>query len=192
VRRLPRWLLFPAIALVLALVVLPVVVVSGVRQSFPELSGRLTLPGLRAPVEVLRDSYGVPQIYADEAEDLFEAQGYVAAQDRFYEMDFRRHLAAGRLAELYGQSQVKTDAYIRTLGWRRTSEAELGLLSSSTRRYLDAYAAGVNSYLRGRSAGDISLEYTLLAAQGLRYTPEPWTAADSVSWLKVMGWELGS
>ncbi len=191
-RRLPRWLLFPAIALVLALVVLPVVVVGGVRQSFPELSGRLSLPGLRAPVEVLRDSHGVPQIYADHAEDLFEAQGYVAAQDRFYEMDFRRHLAAGRLAELFGESQVKADAYVRTLGWRRTAEAELELLSPSTRRYLGAYAAGVNSYLRDRSAGDISLEYTLLGAQGLRYSPEAWTAADSVSWLKVMGWQLGS
>lgn len=191
-RRLPRWLLFPAIALVLALVALPVVVVGSVRQSFPELSGRLSLPGLKAPVEVLRDNHGVPQIYADDAEDLFEAQGFVAAQDRFYEMDFRRHLAAGRLAELYGESQVKTDAYVRTLGWRRVAEAELGLLSPSTRRYLDAYAAGVNSYLRGRSAGDLSLEYALLGAQGLRDTPEPWTAADSVSWLKVMGWQLGS
>ncbi|WP_375423427.1 penicillin acylase family protein [uncultured Friedmanniella sp.] len=191
-RRLPRWLLFPAIALVLALVVLPVVVVGGVRQSFPQLSGRLSLPGLKAPVDVLRDSYGVPQIYADNAEDLFEAQGYVVAQDRFYEMDFRRHVAAGRLAELYGESQVKTDAYVRTLGWRRTAEAELGLLSSSTRRYLDAYAAGVNSYLQGRSDSDISLEYALLGVEGLDYTPEPWTAADSVSWLKVMGWQLGS
>lgn len=191
-RRLPRWLLFPAIALVLALVALPVVVVGSVRQSFPELSGRLSLPGLKAPVDVLRDSHGVPQIYADDAEDLFEAQGYVAAQDRFYEMDFRRHLAAGRLAELYGESQVKTDAYVRTLGWRRVAEAELDLLSPSTRRYLDAYAAGVNGYLRGRSPGDLSLEYALLGAQGLRYTPEPWTAADSVSWLKVMGWQLGS
>jgi penicillin amidase len=116
----------------------------------------------------------------------------VAAQDRFYEMDFRRHLAAGRLSELYGQSQVKTDAYVRTLGWRRTAEAELGLVSSATRRYLDAYAAGVNSYLRGRSAGDTSLEYTLLGVQGLHQAPEPWTAVDSVSWLEVMGWQLGS
>ena len=71
---------------------------------------------------MLRDAYGVPQIYADTAEDLFEAQGFVHAQDRFYEMDFRRHLAAGRLSELYGESQVETDTYIRTLGWRRVAE----------------------------------------------------------------------
>ena len=191
-RRLPRWLLFPAIAVVLAAVVLPFLAVSTVRQPLPQLSGSLALPGLSAPVEVLRDSSGVPQIYADNPEDLFEAQGFVHAQDRFYEMDFRRHLAAGRLSELYGESQVATDAYVRTLGWRRTAEAELGVLSPSTRRYLDAYAAGVNSYLRGRSASDMSLEYALLGVQGDRYTPEEWTAADSVSWLKVLAWQLGS
>lgn len=191
-RRLPRWLLFPAIVVVLALVVLPFLGVSAVRESYPQVEGELTLPGLSAPVEVLRDEQGVPHVYADNAEDLFEAQGFVHAQDRFYEMDFRRHLAAGRLAELYGESQVETDAYVRTLGWRRTAEQELRLLSSSTRRYLDAYAAGVNSYLRGRSPADLSLEYRLLGLQGLRYTPEAWTAADSLSWLKVMAWQLGS
>ena len=191
-RHLPRWLLFPATALVLAVVVLPFVAVGTVQRSLPQLSGRLVLPGLSAPVEVLRDAEGVPQIYADNSEDLFEAQGFVNAQDRFYEMDVRRHIAAGRLSEMFGASQVGTDAYVRTLGWRRTAEAELGLLSSSTRRYLDAYAAGVNTYLRGRSASDLSLEYALLAVQGQRYTLEEWSAADSVSWLKVMAWQLGS
>ena len=114
------------------------------------------------------------------------------AQDRFYEMDFRRHLAAGRLSELYGASQVQTDAYVRTLGWRRVAEQELALLAPSTRRALDAYAAGVNAYLGARSAAELSLEYRLLGLQGLHYTPERWTAADSVSWLKVMAWDLGS
>ena len=129
------------------------------------------VPGLKGQVEVLRDSYGVPHIYADNPEDLFQAQGYVHAQDRFFEMDFRRHLAAGRLSELFGISQLETDAYVRTLGWRRVAEQELALLAPSTRRYLDAYAAGVNAYLAGRSAADLSLEYSLLRLQGLRYTP---------------------
>ena len=97
---------------------------------------------------MLRDAHGVAHIYADNAEDLFEAQGYVQAQDRFYEMDVRRHITAGRLSELFGQSQVETDTYLRTLGWRRVAEQELPLLSASTRRYLDAYAAGVNAYLQ--------------------------------------------
>ena len=191
-RRIPRWLVFTAIVVVLVLGTAASVGIATVRQSFPQVSGRLVLPGLNAGVEVLRDSYGVPQIYADNPEDLFEAQGYVQAQDRFYEMDFRRHLAAGRLSELYGPSQVEADTFIRTLGWRRVAEQELNLLAPSTRRYLDAYASGVNSYLHGRSAGELSLEYTLLGVQGLDYTPEDWTAADSVSWLKVMAWDLGA
>ncbi len=150
------------------------------------------MPGLKAQVEVFRDEYGVPHIYADNAEDLFQAQGFVHAQDRFYEMDVRRHITAGRLSELFGASQVETDTFIRTLGWRRVAEQELGLLSASTRRYLDAYAAGVNTYLRSRSSGDLSLEYSLLALQGLNYRPADWTAVDSLSWLKAMAWDLGS
>ena len=192
VRRLPRWLLFSVVVLVLAAAALTSVGVGSVRASFPTASGSLTVPGLSAPVEVLRDGYGVPHVYADTAEDLFFAQGYGHAQDRFYEMDFRRHLAAGRLSELYGASQLQTDAYIRTLGWRRVAEQELGLLAPSTRRALDAYAAGVNAYLGDHPAAELSLEYRLLGLQGLRYTPERWTAADSVSWLKVMAWDLAS
>ncbi len=191
-RRIRRWPIFTAIVLILALGSLASIGVATARRSFPETSGRLMVPGLKGRVDVLRDSYGVPNIYADNPEDLFLAQGYVHAQDRFFEMDFRRHLAAGRLSELFGSSQVETDAYVRTLGWRRVAEQELGLLAPSTRRYLDAYAAGVNAYLEGRSAADLSLEYSLLRLQGLRYTPEPWTAADSVAWLKVMAWNLGS
>ena len=191
-RRLPRWLLFTIVVLVLASGALASISVGTVRQSFPEADGRVDVAGLSGNVEVLRDAYGVPQIYADTAEDLFAAQGFVHAQDRFYEMDFRRHLASGRLAELYGESQVETDAYIRTLGWRRVAEAELALLAPSSRRYLDAYASGVNAYLTDRSAGDLSLEYILLGLQGLDYEPQPWTAVDSLAWLKVMAWDLGS
>ncbi len=168
------------------------VAVGTARRAFPQLSGEVAVPGLSAEVEVLRDGYGVPQIYADNAEDLFEAQGYVHAQDRFFEMDVRRHVTAGRLSELFGPSQVETDTYLRTLGWRRVAEAELGLVSASTRRYLDAYASGVNAYLRSHGPADLSLEYSLLRLQGLDYQPEDWTAVDSISWLKAMAWELGS
>jgi penicillin G amidase len=192
VRRIPRWPIFAAVVLVLVLGGLASVAIANVGKSFPETSGRLMVSGLKGQVEVLRDSYGVPHIYADNPEDLFAAQGYVHAQDRFYEMDFRRHLAGGRLSELFGASQLETDAYIRTLGWRRVAEQELALLAPSTRRYLDAYAAGVNAYLGGRTATDLSLEFSLLRLQGLQYTPQAWTAVDSLAWLKVMAWDLGS
>jgi penicillin G amidase len=192
VRRISRWPIFTAVVLVLALGGLTSLAIATVRTSFPETTGRLMVSGLKGQVEVLRDSSGVPHIYADNPEDLFQAQGYVHAQDRFFEMDFRRHLAAGRLSELFGVSQLETDAYVRTLGWRRAAEQELTLLAPSTRRYLDAYAAGVNAYLAGRSAADLSLEYSLLRLQGLRYTPPVWTAVDSIAWLKVMAWDLAS
>jgi penicillin amidase len=192
VSRVPRWLLFTIMVVVLVLGGLASLAVGTVRRSLPVTDGQVTLPGLGHGVDVLRDAHGVPQLYADTPEDLFEAQGYVQAQDRFYEMDVRRHITAGRLSELFGASQVPTDAYVRTLGWRRIAAAELPLLSPSTRRYLDAFSAGVNAYLRGRSVAELSLEYPVLELKGLRYTPEEWTAVDSVSWLKAMAWDLGS
>src|SRR5699024_8893766 len=91
-----------ALASLLALVVVGVTVagVMIVRKPFPQADGTVDLPGLRAEVTVQRDAQGVPHIYAQTSADLFRAQGYVHAQDRFFEMDYRRHVTAGRLSEL--------------------------------------------------------------------------------------------
>ncbi|OIK01561.1 penicillin acylase family protein [Streptomyces colonosanans] len=164
--------------------------VSTVRASFPQTQGSITLDGLSGPVDVKRDGYGVPQIYASSDADLFMAQGYVQAQDRFYEMDVRRHMTSGRLSEMFGKSQVKSDEFLRTLGWDRVAQKEYDTkLSASSKAYLQAYAKGVNAYLKGKGGKDISLEY---AALGLTndYTPQAWTPVDSVSWLKAMAWDL--
>ncbi len=160
-----------------------------VRSSFPQHDGTLTLKGLSAPVQVYRDQYGVPQIYAKTEADLFRAQGYVHAQDRFWEMDFRRHVTAGRVSELFGQSQVKTDTYLRTMGWRRVSEQEWALLAPETNSVLEAYAVGVNAWLAEFPEGN-SLEYTLLGLQNSDYKIEPWHPIDSLAWLKAMAWDL--
>ncbi len=192
-RRLPRPLRvtgYVAVALVLALVAGVLTGTVMVRRSFPETSGTVVLPGLDADVQVLRDDHGIPQIYADTTEDLMAAQGYVHAQERFFEMDVRRHVTAGRLAELFGEDAVETDVFVRTMGWRRVAEREIGLLAPSTRTALDAYARGVNAYLKGRSPSEISLEYTVLDAGGLDYRPAPWDAVDSLAWLKAMAWDL--
>lgn len=192
-RAVPRSILFTAFVVVLVIGALSSLAVVTVRDSFPQTRDSLSLSVLSKPVDVLRDQYGVPHIYADDAEDLFAAQGFVHAQDRFFEMDVRRHITSGRLAELFGEDQVATDAYIRTLGWRQVAEAELRLLSPSTRRYLDAYASGVNAYLNSQSGTDeLALEYTLLDLIGPDYTPEEWSAVDSIAWLKAMAWDLGS
>ncbi|MBX9424696.1 MULTISPECIES: penicillin acylase family protein [Streptomyces] len=164
--------------------------VSTVRASFPQTTGEIRLDRLSGQVEVKRDANGVPQIYADTETDLFRAQGYVQAQDRFYEMDVRRHVTAGRLSEMFGEGQVETDSFLRTLGWRRVAQQEYDkILSPETKKYLQAYAEGVNAYLKDRKPEDVSVEY---AALGLTndYAIEPWTPVDSVAWLKAMAWDL--
>ena len=108
--------------LVVVLIVGLIGVVWTVHRPFPQTSGTIDVPGLDEPVTVLRDGSGIPQIYARTASDLFFAQGYVQSQDRFFEMDFRRHVTAGRLSELFGKRTVETDMYIRTMGWRRVAE----------------------------------------------------------------------
>ncbi|MFN8167606.1 MAG: penicillin acylase family protein [Candidatus Nanopelagicales bacterium] len=161
-----------------------------VRRSFPQVSGEVALAGLSAPVEVRRDVRGVPHVYADTPQDLFFAQGYVHAQDRFWEMDFRRHITAGRLSEMFGSSQVETDTFLRISGWRRVAEQELPLLSADTRRNLEAYAKGVNAYLADHAGATASFEYAVLGLTNPSYTIEPWTAVDSIAWLKAMAWDL--
>ncbi|RZU29272.1 penicillin amidase [Streptomyces sp. BK022] len=164
--------------------------ISTVRASFPQTKGSVTLEGLSGPVDVKRDGYGIPQIYASSDADLFMAQGYVQAQDRFYEMDVRRHLTSGRLSEMFGRSQVKNDAFLRTLGWDRVAKQEYDTkLSASAKKYLQAYAKGVNAYLKGKDGQDISLEYAALGFTN-DYTPAEWTPVDSVAWLKAMAWDL--
>ncbi|MFE6069177.1 penicillin acylase family protein [Streptomyces sp. NPDC056525] len=164
--------------------------VSTVRASFPQTTGEIRLDSLSGEVEVKRDANGVPQIYADNETDLFRAQGYVQAQDRFYEMDVRRHVTAGRLSEMFGDSQVETDSFLRTLGWRRVAQQEYDkVLSPETKKYLQAYAEGVNAYLKDRDPADVSVEYAALALTN-DYAIEPWTPVDSVAWLKAMAWDL--
>ncbi|WP_419819279.1 penicillin acylase family protein [Glaciibacter flavus] len=163
-----------------------------VQRSFPTLSGRVVMTGLHHDVSVYRDSAGIPQIVADNPKDLFMAQGYVHAQDRFWEMDFRRHVTAGRLSELFGASQVPTDTFIRTLGWRAVAEKEVKLLDPETLSFYQAYADGVNAYLATHQGADLSLEYAVLGIQTPGYKPEKWTPADSVAWLKAMAWDLRS
>ena len=181
---------YVAVLVAMTLIAALVTVVVLVRRPLAQTDGNLRLAGLSGEVEVLRDAYGVPQIYADTPEDLFLAQGFVQAQDRFFEMDYRRHSTAGRISELIGPAGVRADMAVRTMGWRRVASAEFDLLSVETRSYLQSFSNGVNAYLRGRSQTEISLEYTLLGLGGLDYKPEAWTPVDSLAWLKALAWDL--
>ena len=111
-------------------------VVWTIQRSFPQLSGTVAVAGLGGDVTVQRDVLGIPTITAGDSHDLFFAQGYVHAQDRFWEMDFRRHVTAGRVSELFGESQLATDKFLRTLGWREIAEQEVEALDPTIRALL--------------------------------------------------------
>jgi penicillin amidase len=186
------WRVLGVIGLVIVLLLGGVVLFAwhSVTASYPTTSGTVSVPGLAGKVTVIRNDLGIPQVYADSLDDLFFAQGYVHAQDRFWEMDVRRHITAGRLSEMFGKSQITTDSFLRTLGWRRIAEREVPMLSERSKAILTAYSKGVNAYLADHSGDQLSLEYAVLGLQNPDYSPEPWTPADSVAWLKALAWDL--
>ncbi len=178
-----------------AVLMIIVLVVGGmglyvVRRSFPKTSGTLQVPGLEQEVEIFRDTMGVSHIYASNQNDLFFAQGYVHAQDRFWQMEFSRRVGSGRLSEILGDATLEQDRFIRTVGWHRTAAAELELLNDHELSILNSYSQGVNAYINQQS-GKLGLEFTLLGLTGVRYEPEPWTPLNTLTWGKVMAWDLG-
>ncbi len=186
--------------IVFVLLLLVVVVIVGgflvyndtMRGPLPQTNGALTVSGLDAQVEVLRDATGVPHIYASTTHDLFFAQGYVQAQDRWWQMEFSRHIGRGAISELTGlnDSALGNDLFIRTAGWAEGAERDLAVLDADSLAMLSAFAEGVNAYITGRPADDLALEYRLLDVTGVRIEIAPWTALDTLVWGKVMAWNL--
>ncbi len=162
------------------------------RWSYPKTRGKIALEGLSAPVEIFRDRYGVPHIYARTSEDLFFAQGFVHAQDRFWQMEFWRRLGSGRLSELFGEKLLETDKFLRTMGFYEAAEEQFEKYPRETRTYLESYAEGVNAYILDRRPARLGLEFALLKLQGVDFEIEPWEPADTVSWGKMMSYDLGS
>jgi penicillin amidase len=159
-------------------------------QSFPQIDGEIKLPGLDGVVDIYRDHMGIPHIYASSVHDLFFAQGYVHAQERFWQMDVWRHIGSGELSAMFGKGQVETDSFLRTLGWRQTAEAELAALGPEPRAILDAYTEGVNAYLKEHSGTALSLEYAIVKLLSPDYKIEPWQPVHSLTWGKAMAWDL--
>ncbi|MCC7206053.1 MAG: penicillin acylase family protein [Anaerolineae bacterium] len=162
------------------------------RKMIPQVDGALRLAGLRDEVTILRDAAGVPHIYARNAADLFFAQGVVQAQDRWWQMEFNRHTGLGRISELVGDNEeaLNNDIFIRTVGWNRAAQADLDAISDETRAALDAFSAGVNAYIMGKSGGDLAVEYSLLGVTGVNIPVEPWQPLHSLAWAQVMAWGL--
>jgi penicillin G amidase len=182
-RRLKTALKFVLLAGAVLVVAAVLFAVWAVRRAWPQESGKIVIQGLSAPVEVVRDRWGVPHLYARNERDLFFAQGYVHAQDRLWQMCFNRLVSGGRLSSLFGPGPLPTDRYLRTLGLRRLAERDLALLTPETRAFLDAYSAGVNAFLA--TQGGLPVEFRILGVK-----PEPWTPLDSVAWTRAMGLNL--
>lgn len=159
-------------------------------QSFPQIDGQIKAPGLNDTVDVYRDHMGIPHIYASNLHDLFFAQGYVHAQDRFWQMDAWRHIGSGTLSEMFGSGQVDTDTFLRTLGWRETAQAEWDALNPDSKAILQDYSDGVNAYLKDHNGTALSLEYTILKLLSPDYKIQPWTPVNSLTWGKAMAWDL--
>lgn len=141
------------------------------RASLSKIEGTIQLKGLRDTVRVLRDSAGIPHIYAKNTDDLFFAQGFVQAQDRLWQMEMYRRIYEGRLAEIIGDSGVRSDRLARLLKYRGPfDDREYTSYHPEGRRIFEAFAAGVNAFIA--NAGDnLPVEFKLT---GIR--PLPWTA----------------
>ncbi len=154
-------------------------------RSLPVIDGKAVLPGMQSGAQVIRDRWGVPHIYGDTMADAHFALGYSHAQDRLWQMEMNRRIAAGRLAEVLGEPALETDKFLRTLGVRRFAEATLKNLDAETTDTLNAYVAGVNAFIKTNTR-TLPPEFLILGIN-----PEPWTAADSIAWVKMMAWDLG-
>jgi penicillin amidase len=179
-----KWIL--RIGVILVCVVLIVLIAAylwfqhAIKKSQPQLAGEVSVSGIKENVEIIRDVYGIPHIFARNEPDLFFALGYAMAQDRMWQMDFYRRLGNGRLSEIFGEELVETDRYFRLLsaaGINREIPNDLVFM-------ITAFTDGVNAYLTDQQ-DRLPMEFKLL-----RYEPEPWKTDDYLAILKVVNWSL--
>jgi penicillin amidase len=144
------------------------------RAALPQIDGETQLEGLSQPVTVMRNAQGVPMIEAANLDDLLQAQGYVTAQDRLWQMDMARRLAAGKGSEILGAKLVEHDTVQRVLAFLPTAERITATLPADQRHQLEEYARGVNRFI-DTHPDDLPPEFRLL-----RYKPAPWRPVDTV------------
>lgn len=156
------------------------------RSALPPQEGVWVVDGVDDQVEIWRDSLGIPHIWASSEEDLYLAVGYIHAQDRLWQMDLFRHLAEGRLSELFGERLLDTDRFLRTIGLGRAARESAVHLDEDGRKSLEAYVAGVNAALENRR-GALPPEFVIL-----RHEPEPWEIEHSLMLEKIMAWDLST
>ncbi|MCH1627974.1 penicillin acylase family protein [Ferdinandcohnia quinoae] len=184
-----RWKVLLIIGIVL-IVLMASLLLGGylfLRKSLPVIEGEINLTEITKEVEVTRDKNGVPHILAENSYDLYFAQGFVTAQDRIFQMDLSRRQASGELSEVIGASTLDQDKYFRTLGLRRAAVASYDGYSSEAKDVLQAYADGVNAYIKdAKKNNTLPVEFTFAG-----YEPTEWTPIDSLTIGKYMAYDLG-
>ena len=153
--------------------------------ALPDVTSPLSLPGLREPVQVFRDAWGIPHIRAADEWDLFFAQGFVTAQDRLWHMDADRHQALGRWSELVGAAGLERDRLLRAAGMGRAARRDLEACSPQARDMVRAYAEGVNAFIA--TTRSLPVEYALLERE-----PEPWEDWHCAAVYKIRNTLLGT
>ena len=145
-----------------------------VYRPLPQLDGSIAVAGLSQQVSVERDNWGIPRIRAASVEDLAEAQGYVLAQDRLWQMDLLRRVGRGRLSEILGPATINIDKEFRNFNFSRAAERDAQQMDPESRKIMEAYARGVNRFIE-QHPSRLPIEFSLL-----KYKPEPWQVSDSL------------
>ncbi len=154
------------------------------RRAWPQTTGEIKGLPLLGKVEVMRDRWGIPHIYAESMHDLLLAQGFVHAQDRLWQMESLRRLSEGRLSEIAGEQAVLLDYFSRMIGMSSMKRQMFQAATEEEHGLLQAYAEGVNAYLAGRGK-DLPLEF---GSMGI--VPEPWSPIDDLSPVPYLAWFL--
>ena len=173
----------------LAIIVVLVAAVTGaivLEKTVPDYRSHDRVSQLNGQVTVIRDANAVPHIFADSPLDAYRALGYLHAEDRFFQMELARRIGTGRLSELVGASGLRTDRFMRTLSIGKLADAAVANMAPATRDAIDAYTEGVNAWLQSPRTGRPP-ELILLGVE-----PEPWRAADSAIWGRLMALLLSS
>ncbi len=154
------------------------------RKRLPKIEGTIEIEGLIEVVEVFREQYGRPYIYARNDHDLYFAQGFIHAQDRLWQMELNRRAARGKLSEVFGPDALDTDRMARTFGFERLGMESLNLASDEMKDTVDAYLDGVNAFLKD-PASRLPLEFSLAG-----FKPERYTREDCMAFVLLMSWQL--
>jgi penicillin amidase len=170
---MPRFIRIVNICIAVVLVIVLGIVYWFAWRPLPQRSGTITTQ-VAAPVTVSFDTLGEPHIRAASVEDALFVQGYVTAQDRLWQMDAVRRVAAGDLSEIVGPAALESDREARRMRMRRIAEQAYITMPAKDRAEAAAYARGVNAYL-ATHRGSLPLEFTLL-----QYQPRPWSVIDSL------------